>query len=454
MADVYPFIGTRYNSQLIGNLGSVISPPHDMITDAVQKELYERHENNIVRIERALAGDEDDVLANPYSRAANTLGTWRSDGIFIEDERPSFYLYEQVFKNQQGETVSRIGYFAKAKLDENSAVDTDNVSGFAGGKGDRLNLLRSTKANISPVSLLFDDADNVVQEMLRARAKERPWEEVTDKSGTVHRLWVLQKKDLLLKLVELLRDKKLFVVDGYQRYVAAQVYRDEMRRETGKTDGKQPFDFVMALVLPGQQDAVSAMPVHRALTKSIMMDVNLKDALEEIADNFEVEKRKFDVAGGEAEASRLQGLLNNADSDAVSMALLHGSGTAFFLQKKDDADIEDMYDEANLPPCVSGTDACVLHHYIINQVMIGNPEYELEDDECIYSYSAEEVLELIKQKKAVCGFLMKPLSLEQMLEIAGNDAVVPFETSVLHPRPTTGLIMRNMQTDIVKGSRK
>src|SRR5690606_1248661 len=162
----------------------------------------------------------------------------------------------------------------------------ENTPSLSGGKGDRLNLLRSTKANVSPVTSLFDDADGSVLELLKSKATERPWEEIEDADGVTHRLWVLQKKDTLLRLVEMLKEKKLFVVDGHQRYVAAQLYRDEMRQESGKADGKQPYDFIMTLLLPAQQESVRPLPVHRALTKSIMMDVDLKEALEEISENF------------------------------------------------------------------------------------------------------------------------------------------------------------------------
>jgi len=107
MADILPFIGMRYNSQLIGNLNKVVAPPYDIISTELQKELHDRHPNNVVRLEKSRdegdGGEEDDnSFSNRYTRAANTLGTWRSDGIMIEDDRPSIYLYEQEWKGADG----------------------------------------------------------------------------------------------------------------------------------------------------------------------------------------------------------------------------------------------------------------------------------------------------------------------------------------------------------------
>ena len=103
MADILPFIGIRYNSQLIGNLSKVIAPPYDVISPEMQDDLYARHEFNVVRLELAKEEPADDGFSNKYSRAACTLKTWRSDGILIEDEVPSVYLYEQEFKLPGGE---------------------------------------------------------------------------------------------------------------------------------------------------------------------------------------------------------------------------------------------------------------------------------------------------------------------------------------------------------------
>lgn len=456
MAEVYPFIGTRYNSQLIGNLGKVVSPPCDGISSELQATLYERHEHNVVRLESAgnESEDEEDGFSNRYTRAANTFGTWRSDGVFIEDEKPSFYLYEQIFTGPDGERYSRAGFLAKVKLEENTCVDVDAIDDMCGSRADYLNLLRSTRANISAVTSLFQDSDNAVMDTLHDRMKEKPWEETNEEEGVIHRLWVVQKKEILLKLVEAMKSRNLFIAEGQQRYTTAQIYRDEMRLETGKSDGKQPYDYVMMLLLPAEQDGILFTPTHRALTKSIMADVELKDALEELSEHFEIHKGKIDITGGSKEAQRIQTRLQEFGQGKMAVALAHAAGTAYYLVLKDKVQISDLYDSADMPECVGELDVCVLHNYIINQVLVGNPEYELEDDECLYATSAGQILELLKTKKAVCGFLLNSLSVPRMLDIANTGVYVPLDIGVLNPRPATGLVLRNLQTDARKSTKR
>src|SRR4051812_3318480 len=118
MADILPFMGTRFNSQLIGNLSKVLSPPYDVISPELQEDLYQRHPNNVVRLELAKDDSSDDNFSNRYTRAANAFRTWRSDGILIEDENPAIYLYEQEFKLPKGEVKKRRGFFSLVKLED------------------------------------------------------------------------------------------------------------------------------------------------------------------------------------------------------------------------------------------------------------------------------------------------------------------------------------------------
>lgn len=456
MAEVYPFIGTRYNSQLIGDLSKVVCPPCDMISDDLQASLYAKHENNAVRLEKTRTDDdsEDDNFSNRFTRAANTLGTWRSDGVIIEDDKPSFYLIEQSFQDSTGTTHSRIGFVGKVKLGEKTAVDAESAQATTGQVANSLELLRNTNANVGGVSALFPDGDENVSQLLRDPMKERPWEELTDENGVTHRLWVVQKKQLLLGLMEELKNREIFVVEGHHRYLAAQLYRDERRAEAGKADGKQPYDFVMMSLFPAEQPSLHISSLHRGLTKTIMADVNLKEALAELEDYFDLKKDKVDLTAPAKEADRLLKALKDLRSTAPAMTLIHASGAVYHLALQPDTSPEALYDDPSLPESVSGLDACILHNFIINQVFIGNPEYELEDDECITTTSAARLLELLRDKKITCGFLLLPPEVPHILKLSETGTILPLETGVIAPRTCTGLVLRNLQADVRKTGKK
>ena len=81
MPDIQAFRGIRYDLGHVGSLSDVIAPPYDVIGPPLQDALYKKHPANVVRLilNREEPGDDD--TSNRYSRAAQFLRNWRSEGV-------------------------------------------------------------------------------------------------------------------------------------------------------------------------------------------------------------------------------------------------------------------------------------------------------------------------------------------------------------------------------------
>jgi uncharacterized protein (DUF1015 family) len=455
MAEILPFIGTRFNSQLIGNLSNVLAPPYDVITPEQQEELYQRHQYNVIRLELPREKPGDDAFTNRYSRAANTFRTWRSDGILIEDEQPSIYLYEQEFKLPDGETRKRSGFFALVKIEDyRSGEIKAHEYTFEGPKADRLNLMRATHANFSPIFVIYNDPQATVTELLTTKTKERAWEEVVDDDGTIHRLWVVHKKEFLQKLHDTMKERKLFIADGHHRYETALNFRNEMRQETRKADGRQPFDYMMMYLTSAEQEGLVILPTHRVLTRDVMAEVNLSDAMDELKDSFTIIDDKIDLEKPEQEGKRLTTRLEKLGAERTSFALLLPNGKAHFLQLKPKVVPKDMIDDEELHDAVKELDVSILHNYVINQVFIGNPEFELDDDDCYYVRDVSRVFKLLGSKKGAAAFLMNATPMEQVVKIVSAGIKMPHKSTYFHPKIITGLVIRNMDCEKARNHRR
>lgn len=457
MAEILPFIGMRYNSQLIGNLAKVLAPPYDCISPDLQAELHERHANNVVRMELPVAEDggdsEDQGFSTQYTRAANALRTWRSDGIMIEDEKPSVYIYEQEFKHD-GEVVKRRGFFALVKLEDyGTGKVLPHEFSAEQARTDRHKLIRATKANCSAIFAVHEDPKGEVGELLATRMQEKPWEEVVDEDGVKHRLWVVQKKDFLVGLRDMMKTHPVMIADGHHRYEAALEYRDEQREETGKADGKQPFDYVMMFLTAAEQTNLQPQPVHRALARSFVKEVDMQSALEELADNFTLAKEKVDLAKPAEEGARLLAKLAET-GDKTAFAMVMGDGTGYVLKMKPDVDPLELLEDEELDDTVKRQDVAVLHYHIINYVMAGNPEYELEDDECHYPSDAGKALALLKEKKASLVFLLKPIPANDLRKIMKSGQRLPLRSTCFMPKIICGLVVRNMDCEQKKAAKR
>ncbi|MGC8840606.1 MAG: DUF1015 domain-containing protein [Candidatus Sumerlaeaceae bacterium] len=451
MADILPFRGTRYNNQLIPDLSLVISPPYDVISKEMQDALYQRHPNNVVRL--ILTKDEDDDnFSDKYTRAANYLRTWRSEGILIEDHQPSLYLYEQQFKMADGRTKTRRGFFALVKLqDYQEGGIRAHEHTFAGPKADRFKLLKATKANLSPIFLIYNDPEKSVSSLIEERMDStRPWASITDEDGVVHRLWVVSKKDFITAVRENMAPKELFIADGHHRYETALAYRDFMRSETGLKDGKQSFDYTMVYLSHAEQDGLVILPTHRALSRTLMADVNLKESLEELADHFNVTSEKVDLAKGKSVAKNITDKVAKLGAKRTAFAMIEASGKVYYLQLKENVEPAELIDSDEIPDAVKRLDVSILHQFIINRVFIGNPDFELEEDDCFYVRDVSKLFEMLKSKKAVVGFVMNPTPMSQVLEIVAAGIKMPHKSTYFHPKLADGLVMRDMSLETTK----
>ena len=193
MPEVRPFRALRYETDVVGDLAAVVSPPYDEIDPARAAELLARHPKNAVRLDLPVAvqGDEPD---DRYRRAARTFAAWRSDGTFRKDPQPSLYVYEQV-RREQGSGVDQVsrGFFGRLRLEPlgpQSGIRTaERVASVP--REDRYKLLRATGVNTSPIVGLYADSSGRAASVLAAAARTNPIVDLIDADGVRHRMWAL-----------------------------------------------------------------------------------------------------------------------------------------------------------------------------------------------------------------------------------------------------------------------
>jgi uncharacterized protein (DUF1015 family) len=116
MPEIQAFRGLRYDLGHVGSLSDVVAPPYDVIGPTLQEQLYKRHPANVIRL--ILNRDEpgDDAANNRYTRAAQFLKNWRSEGVLFSDSQPALYVYHQIFTSE-GQAHTRRGFMARCRLE-------------------------------------------------------------------------------------------------------------------------------------------------------------------------------------------------------------------------------------------------------------------------------------------------------------------------------------------------
>ena len=243
MAEFIPFRGFRYDTSVAGALSDLICPPYDVIDDAERERLYARSPNNFVRIEFPKEGPE-----NRYARAAKDLADWIAGKRLRREDRASFYLHEHEFE-VTGRRLVRRGIFGALRLyPQSEGVVLPHELTFPKAKADRLELLRATRANTSPVFGMFADDDGLMRSL--GEAARTPAGEATI-GAERHRLERIDDAATVGRITASLRNSRVYIADGHHRYETALNYLGEREGVGASAPERYTLAFLCALDDPG-----------------------------------------------------------------------------------------------------------------------------------------------------------------------------------------------------------
>ena len=218
MAEVRAFRAIRYDERVAGPLSDLICPPYDVISPDQRARLEARSPYNFVRVELP----QDD--ASGYASAAGLLRAWREKHVVRQDLPASLYVDDHDF-SVAGVKATRRGVFVALRLHElGEGVVLPHERTFPKAKADRLELLRATRTNTSPVFGMIDAAGPIAK--LAAAGHDVARGTV---DGDTHHLRAVTNPDAIADFAEAIKDKRVYIADGHHRYETALTYANERR---------------------------------------------------------------------------------------------------------------------------------------------------------------------------------------------------------------------------------
>ena len=167
MADVQPLRALHYDLGRAGRLDRLTSPPYDVIDAEARAELAARSPHNAVEVDLPEGEDR-------YGHAATLLEEWKRDGILVQDEKPAFWALQQTYRMPDGSERVRSGFFCKVRItDYGPGLIRPHERTHPAAKEDRLNLMRTTKANLSPIFALYPDPQGTAWSALEPATSEQ-----------------------------------------------------------------------------------------------------------------------------------------------------------------------------------------------------------------------------------------------------------------------------------------
>jgi uncharacterized protein (DUF1015 family) len=393
-----PFSGLRYAPSHVKSLDDVLCPPYDVISDAERAALVARSPSNIVRIELPRCEDGEDA----YKVAALLLDAWRDGGILHRDHRPAFYGYRMSFVDGTGERRSTVGVIGALGLEEPGSAILPHEQTTPKAKSDRLELLRATRANLSPIWGLSPAAG--LTRLLGAPS--HPAQRSVDDDGVVHELWPITDQDQVDEIADAVGSAPVVLADGHHRYETALEFREERRRETEQAAGDH--DLVMALIVELADEQLSVGAIHR-----------LVDGLPEGTDLLAVLGEGFELEPTEPPDPTIEARMR----DAGALGVLTPSGTWL----------------AHPRPQVAAAAGHDLDASRLDAARRSWPTHRLE-----FQHGWAECAEAVAAGRAQAAILLRPATVHQIAAVAEGGDRMPPKTTFFWPKPRTGLVIREL----------
>ncbi len=449
MAYVAPFRALRYDPAKV-DLSRVVTQPYDKITPEMQKHYYDASPHNLVRIILGKPQPTDHLGENVYTRAAASFQDWRRRGVFLQDPQQSLYQYVQRFQPPGGGAeLERRGFIALGKIEDYSAgIVHRHEQTLAKPKADRLELLRATRAHFGQLFMLYSDPAGEVDGVLSSSATDMEIGiEVRDEYGVLHQLRRVSDPGLIELVQGKMRDKKLIIADGHHRYETAMNYRNERRaapsasltgvpREHSRPDALvrgasselAPYELVMMTFINMDSPGLVILPTHRVVhgLESFSPDT-LRDRARSY---FSVEEVDPSI-----DAARAVGILREAGH--AGTALLGVTANRAFLFDTPRALASNLFEGLSLRQ--QSLDVLQLHKGLLEGVL-GISEETIRDQRNIsYVRDASEALARVRGGAANVAFLMNPVRMRQVRDIAFAGEVLPQKSTDFYPKLLSGL---------------
>lgn len=432
MAEIFPFPALRYNPEKI-QLTQVVTQPYDKISPQMQEDYYRASPYNLVRIILGRAEGEETEANNRYTRAAGYLRTWRKEGILEQDTTPSIYAYSQRFLVPgTSEKIERRGFIAVGRLHPYSdKVVFRHEQTLAKPKSDRLNLLRATHAHFGQIFMLYSDPAQTIDSLL-FDGDHYEWQEVTDEYGVLHRLRRVSEASVLNIVQTQMADRKLIIADGHHRYETALNFQQEAAA-CANAGFREKASRVMMTFVNMDSPGLVILPTHRVIfgLTNFSPDTFLTKAQE----FYDVERL------GQIDDSNALANLARAGRKAISFIAATKNGNFLLAAKPASAE----HISAEFSPRQRKLDVVHLHSLMLEKVLGISRQQVIDQQHIRYLRSAGEALASVKNEPEVnVAFLMNPVSIEQVREIAFAGEVLPQKSTDFYPKLLSGLAIYSL----------
>lgn len=331
------------------------------------------------------------------------------EGVFKQDEKPLFYLYQQ-----EKEDSTFTGIICASSVDDylngNIKIHEQTIA-----RREKMfkDYLDSTGFNAEPVLLTYPD-HSTIENTVGKYLSERPEYEFTTTNRSVHRLWVINDNKDILDIQQAFETiESLYIADGHHRSASSALLCQQRRKENPNYTGKESFNYCMSYLIPESQ--LRILDFNRLVTD--LNGLSTEQLLQAVEKNYMLKK----VAGS----------FTPKKKDEIGMYL---AGQWYSLTA-----LETSFNRMH---CVEKLDPAILSKNILSPVL---GIHDLRTDKRISFINGTlgniTLEQAVDSGKYAIAFALKPIAVDELKEVADASESMPPKSTYIEPKLRSGLLI-------------
>ncbi len=410
MAKIRPFQGIRPAK---GKESLVAALPYDVYSRMEAKKTVEGKPLSFLRIDRAetqMADDVDTCDPKVYQKARELLEEMQERGDFVQDDVPSFYLYELTMNGR-----SQTGIVACASIDdylEGCIKKHENTRREK--EEDRFRHVDVCDTQTGPIFLAYRNQPEL-KTLAKESKKGEPLFSFVSEDGIGHRGWQIREEAVIGRIQEAFgKMESVYIADGHHR--AASAVRVGLKRRDEHPDytGEEEFNYFLCVLFP--DDELMIMDYNRVVRD--LNGLSPEEFLKKAEEIFTAEPLK------EAAHPRKKG--------EIAMFL---SEQWYLLTLRPEYENEDP---------VEGLDVSILQRELLEPVLgVGDPRTDKRID-FVGGIRGLEELERRVHTDMEVAFAMYPTSIGELFAVADAGLLMPPKSTWFEPKLRSGLFLHKL----------
>ena len=409
---IKPFAGIRPPREIADQ---VASRPYDVLNSVEAKnEAGEKSLLHIIKPEIDFDPIADEHSQPVYDRAVENFQKWQERGWLVPDEKEMYYIYAQTMngRTQYGlVAAANVDDYMTGKIKKHELTRKDK-------EDDRMIHVRIQNANLEPVFFAYPDVDEMNKIISEYVASHDPEYDFVAPDGFGHTFWKIDDDKIINRITEIFRDiPALYVADGHHRTAAAARVGAEKREQNPNHTGDEEYNYFLAVIFPASQ-------LHVIDYNRVVRDLNgltPGQFLEKLRESFDVVDMGTDIY----KPNQLHNFGMYLDGRWYSLTAKPGT-----------------YNDSDP---IGVLDVTVLSNLVFDKILnLGDLRTSKRIDFVGGIRGLGELQKRVDSGEMVAAFAMYPVTMQQIIDIADTDNIMPPKTTWFEPKLRSGLVIHKL----------